>query len=233
MPLSATAKAGATHPPHCSGLVGHDPHGSRRIAAARRACGIAAEAFRLWGYRVEDAVAGAKRRFQLMLIKPSHYNDDGYVIRWWRALIPSNSLASDLRLSARLRRSARRSVPDVEIDIDVIDETNTRVNIPKLHPPLPQPDGIRSGWSGRRAVKPVSARARHCAGRSVKPGSPVAMGGFHVSGCLSMLDGKAIDLDLARASSASRSLPARLRSGSMISCCKDAAAGRCGRSTIT
>jgi hypothetical protein len=36
----------------------------------------------------------AKRRFQLVLIKPSHYDDDGYVIRWWRAMIPSNSLAA-------------------------------------------------------------------------------------------------------------------------------------------
>ena len=34
------------------------------------------------------------KRFQLVLIKPSHYDDDGYVIRWWRATIPSNSLAA-------------------------------------------------------------------------------------------------------------------------------------------
>ena len=27
----------------------------------------------------------AKKRFQLILIKPSHYGDDGYVIRWGRA----------------------------------------------------------------------------------------------------------------------------------------------------
>ena len=36
----------------------------------------------------------AARRFQFVLIKPSHYGDDGYVIRWWRAMIPSNSLAA-------------------------------------------------------------------------------------------------------------------------------------------
>ena len=29
-----------------------------------------------------------------VLIKPSHYDDDGYVIRWWRSIIPSNSLAA-------------------------------------------------------------------------------------------------------------------------------------------
>ncbi len=31
----------------------------------------------------------AARRFQLILIKPSHYDDDGYVIRWWRAMSPA------------------------------------------------------------------------------------------------------------------------------------------------
>ena len=41
-----------------------------------------------------DSKVGSKRRFQLVLVKPSHYDDDGYVIRWWRALIPSNSLAA-------------------------------------------------------------------------------------------------------------------------------------------
>jgi hypothetical protein len=34
------------------------------------------------------------RRFCLLLIKPSHYDDDGYVIQWLRSTIPSNSLAA-------------------------------------------------------------------------------------------------------------------------------------------
>ena len=34
------------------------------------------------------------RSFRIALIKPSHYDDDGYVIQWWRSSIPSNSLAS-------------------------------------------------------------------------------------------------------------------------------------------
>ena len=34
------------------------------------------------------------RRFVVELIKPSHYDDDGYVIQWWKSWIPSNSLAS-------------------------------------------------------------------------------------------------------------------------------------------
>jgi radical SAM superfamily enzyme YgiQ (UPF0313 family) len=138
----------------------------------------------------------SKRRFQLLLLKPSHYHDDGYVIRWWRAMIPSNSLAAVYGLALD---AARRRVlgPDVEIDIDVIDEPNTRVNIPKLIRRF-----RRHGNFGLLALVGVQSnqypRALDIARPFRAAGVQVAMGGFHVSGCLSMLDGSAIDLDLAR-----------------------------------
>jgi radical SAM superfamily enzyme YgiQ (UPF0313 family) len=138
----------------------------------------------------------AKRRFQLVLLKPSHYNDDGYVIRWWRALIPSNSLAAVYGLALD---SAERRVlgPDVEIDIDVIDETNTRVNIPKLIRRFRKHGNF--GLLGLVGVQSNQyPRALDIAKPFREAGVPVAMGGFHVSGCLSMLDGTAIDLDRAR-----------------------------------
>src|SRR5258708_36156755 len=79
---------------------------------------------------LEDHVPSG-RLFHLVLIKPSHYDDDGYVIRWWRALIPSNSLAAIYAIAADC--AARKVLgPDVAIDIDAIDETSCRVNIPKL-----------------------------------------------------------------------------------------------------
>jgi len=34
------------------------------------------------------------KRFLIILIKPSHYDDDGYVIQWFRSVMPSNSLAA-------------------------------------------------------------------------------------------------------------------------------------------
>ena len=37
---------------------------------------------------------GSAKPFLLELIKPSHYDDEGYVIQWWRAFVPSNSLSS-------------------------------------------------------------------------------------------------------------------------------------------
>ena len=59
----------------------------------------------------------AERRFQLILIKPSHYDDDGYVIRWWRAMIPSNSLAALYGIAGDcLERQVLG--PDVDIEIN-------------------------------------------------------------------------------------------------------------------
>ena len=137
-----------------------------------------------------------KRRFQCILIKPSHYDDDGYVIRWWRAMIPSNSLAALYGIAADC---AERRVlgPDVAIDIESIDETNTRINVPALLARF-----RRYGDFGIVALVGVQSnqypRALDIARPFREAGIPVAIGGFHVSGCLSMLDGRAVELDACR-----------------------------------
>jgi len=136
------------------------------------------------------------RRFQLVLIKPSHYDDDGYVIRWWRSMIPSNSLAALYGIAADC---AEREVlgPGVGIDIVAIDETNTRIDIAGLLRRFE-----RNGNFGLVALVGVQSnqypRALDIARPFRKAGLPVAMGGFHISGCLSMLDGKAVGLDQCR-----------------------------------
>jgi hypothetical protein len=50
------------------------------------------------------------RTFKVALIKPSHYDEDGYVIQWRRSYIPSNSLASVYALVAECARE-RVSAP--------------------------------------------------------------------------------------------------------------------------
>jgi Radical SAM superfamily len=136
------------------------------------------------------------RRFELVLIKPSHYDDDGYVIRWWRAMIPSNSLAAMYGLAADC---AERNVlgRDIAIAIDPIDETHTRVNVPALIERFRRNDNF-----GLVALVGVQSnqypRALDIARPFRAAGIPVVIGGFHVSGCLSMLDGRAVDLDLCR-----------------------------------
>lgn len=63
----------------------------------------------------------AKRAFRVELIKPSHYDRDGYVIQWLRSTLPSNSLASVYGL---MRECADNRVlgPDVDIEVEACDE---------------------------------------------------------------------------------------------------------------
>jgi urocanase-like protein len=68
------------------------------------------------------------RTFHFVMIKPSHYDDDGYVIRWFRSVVPSNSLAAIYGLAAD---SARRKAlgEDVRMVLAAYDETNTRIDL--------------------------------------------------------------------------------------------------------
>jgi hypothetical protein len=118
--------------------------------------------------------------FHVVLIKPTHYDDDGYPIRWVKAAIPSNTLAC---LNGLAQDVSRRQVlgPDVAIRVHTYDETNRRV----------RPDRIirtirRAG--GRALIGLVAVqsnqfpRAVDLARPFVRAGLPVCIGGFHVSG---------------------------------------------------
>src|ERR1700726_701066 len=64
--------------------------------------------------------------FHFVMVKPTHYDDDGYPIQRVRSPIPSNTLAclNGLAEDARRRRVLG---PDVEIRLHTYDETNRRV----------------------------------------------------------------------------------------------------------
>jgi radical SAM superfamily enzyme YgiQ (UPF0313 family) len=125
-----------------------------------------------------------KRRFRIVLIKPSHYDDDGYVIRWYRSMMPSNSLAAVYGLAAD---AAARNVlgSAVFIDVTVIDETNTRVKIAEI-----VADFRREGTFGFVGLVGVQSnqypRALDIARPLRAANIPVAIGGFHPSGLLAM-----------------------------------------------
>ena len=129
------------------------------------------------------AARSAPDKFHLVLVKPSHYDDDGYVIQWLRSAIPSNTLAviNGLALDCESRRILGN---DVEIVISAMDETNTRVRIGPL---------VRQLRGKRALVALVGVqsnqypRAMDLARPLRAAGIQVCMGGFHVSGCLAML----------------------------------------------
>ncbi len=123
--------------------------------------------------------------FHVELIKPSHYDDDGYVIQWMKAWIPSNSLASLYGLT-RQAQQARALGSDVEIRVRAYDETNTVIPVDRIV------RRIRSdGGHGLVCLVGVQSnqfpRAMDLARRFRAADVQVAIGGFHVSGCLAML----------------------------------------------
>src|SRR5262249_61874051 len=73
----------------------------------------------------------ARTKFFVEIIKPSHYDDDGYVIQWVRAFIPSNSLAC---LYALVQDVQQRQVLGlgVELVINCYDESHTVIPVRRI-----------------------------------------------------------------------------------------------------
>ena len=136
---------------------------------------------------------GPRKQFSLVLVKPSHYDDDGYVIQWFRSAIPSNSLAV---VNGLFEDCKKRHVlgEAVDIDITTIDEDNARVRTKRIlrrlrgRPGMVVLVGVQSNQFPRAMdiARPLRAA-----------GVPVCLGGFHVSGCLSMLPGITPELQQA------------------------------------
>ncbi|GLQ54607.1 hypothetical protein GCM10010862_18660 [Devosia nitrariae] len=135
------------------------------------------------------------RTFCLYLIKPSHYDDDGYVISWKLSPIPSNSLASVYGLTMDIvERKALGE--DWAFEVVPIDETNTQVRVDEIAQKVLAADaglvmliGVQSNQVPRAIdiARPLLAK-----------GVQVAIGGFHVSGVISMLSGEDADFRLAQ-----------------------------------
>ena len=123
--------------------------------------------------------------FHIEIIKPSHYDRDGYVIQWWKAWIPSNSMAC---LYAIAQDCAARQVlgQDVSIDVNAYDEMNITIPVDRIARKISRP-----GHGGIVCLVGVQSnqfpRAMAIARKFRSQGVAVALGGFHVSGCLSML----------------------------------------------
>jgi len=146
----------------------------------------------MWASR-GDAQANV---LHFVMIKPSHYDEDGYPIQWVRSAIPSNTLAC---LNALAEDARRREVlgPNVEIRLHTYDETNRRV----------RPDRIirmirKLGGSALIGLVGVQSnqfpRSVDLARPFLAAGLPVCIGGFHVSGCIAMLPELPADIAVAQ-----------------------------------
>jgi radical SAM superfamily enzyme YgiQ (UPF0313 family) len=135
-----------------------------------------------------------KKKFSLVLVKPSHYDDDGYVIQWFRSSMPANSLACLYGLAVECDQEKVLG-ENIELKIYAFDEANTHINAKKITSLIDSADdgmlmlvGVQSNQFPRALdiAKPLRAK-----------GIKVAIGGFHVSGVLSML--KEHDTDIQKA----------------------------------
>ena len=123
--------------------------------------------------------------FTFVLVKPTHYDDDGYPIQWYRSALPSNTLAC---MNSLAEDASRRQVlgPNVALDIETYDETNRRVVPARIIRDLK-----RRGGRSLVGIVGVQSnqypRAMDIARQFRAAGVQVCIGGFHVSGCIAML----------------------------------------------
>jgi radical SAM superfamily enzyme YgiQ (UPF0313 family) len=124
------------------------------------------------------------KKFRIVLIKPSKYDDDGYVIRFWKGVLPSNTLNVLHGLTEDVKSS--RVFGDLNIEIVTFDETAEKLPVKKI---------IR--WGRRLSIKLVVGlvgvqtnqfpRAFDLARQFRAAGIDVIIGGFHTSGTINML----------------------------------------------
>lgn len=136
-------------------------------------------------HRGNSAPTPAYKHFNLYLIKPSKYDDDGYVIRYWKGVLPSNTLTCLYGMSEDVRE---REVlgQDLKWKTELIDDTVMSVPYKRIFRKNRQKDtkvivclvGVQTNQF---------ARAFDLAMKFRKQDIAVIIGGFHVSGVVATL----------------------------------------------
>ncbi len=124
------------------------------------------------------------KRLRIVLIKPSKYDDEGFVIRHYRGVLPSNTLACLYSLTEDVRKREALG-KGVQVEVELFDETVQKIPVERI---------IRSGRqrSSRTVVGLAGVqsnqfpRAADLARRFRRGGLPVMIGGFHVSGTMAI-----------------------------------------------
>ena len=142
-------------------------------------------------YPVLLAEAKKYTTLRVVLIKPSKYDDEGYLVRFWKGVLPSNTLNVLHGLTEDVKR--RRVLGDIDIQVDAFDETAEKVPVKQI---------VR--WSRHPATKLVVClvgvqtnqfpRALDLGKQFRSHGIDVIIGGFHTSGTINMLSEREPDM---------------------------------------
>lgn len=125
------------------------------------------------------------KELHVYLIKPTQYDDDGYVVRHWRGVLPSNTLACMAGLTDDVVAQERLG-ESLQVKIHLLDESVDRV-------PVKHICRSQRGDNTKTIVCLVGVqtnqfpRAADLARMFRRAGLTVMIGGFHVSGYLALL----------------------------------------------
>lgn len=124
------------------------------------------------------------KKLVVYLIRPSQYDDDGYVVRHWRGVLPSNTLACLAALTQQV--IDRKLLGDLKIELHLLDETVDAIPVRRICRTQRLPrvktliclTGVQTNQFPRAADLALEFR---------RAGLAVMLGGFHVSGYLALL----------------------------------------------
>jgi radical SAM superfamily enzyme YgiQ (UPF0313 family) len=121
---------------------------------------------------------------QLYLIRPTQYDDDGYVVRHWRGVLPSNTLACLAGLTEEVI-AQKRLGESVQVKIHVLDETVDKVPIKRICKSQ-RKNSTKTIVCLAGVQTNQFPRAADLARIFRRAGLTVMIGGFHVSGYLTL-----------------------------------------------
>jgi radical SAM superfamily enzyme YgiQ (UPF0313 family) len=126
----------------------------------------------------------APRHLRVVLIKPSKYDDEGYVIRHARGVLPSNTLACLYGLTEDVKKREALGV-GVKIKVEIFDDTVQKIPVDRIIRSNRSP--VRKTVVGLVGVQSNQfPRAADLARRFREGGLSVMIGGFHVSGTMAL-----------------------------------------------
>ena len=132
--------------------------------------------FGRWSFR-----RGARRKqVHLVLIRPSNYDDDGYVVRYLRGILPSNTLGCLATLTHQVLRDGMLN--SIDLRLTLIDETVMRVDCREIARRQSNRCQVIACLAGVQSNQ--FPRAADLAKMLRRYGVTVLIGGFHVSGRL-------------------------------------------------
>jgi radical SAM superfamily enzyme YgiQ (UPF0313 family) len=142
--------------------------------------------------KIEQKESMQTQRLKVVLIKPSKYDDEGYVIRHWRGVLPSNTLACLYGLTEDVKERQALGA-GIAIDVEVFDETVEKIPCRRIIAA-----GRRAGTKTIVGLVGVQSnqfpRAADLARRFRAGGLTVMIGGFHVSGMMALLPNRSPEI---------------------------------------